>query len=416
MNDRDRAIILEEMNRRAANSSEKIKRRKIVKIQKIIIKTMVIIAIIGVVAFVGVKLWDKFSKSEVTESGAESGIADKSATGDYFGLNSDLASSGDSMASLTDADDDREKDFEINLTFAGDCCMASEQDDQSEGNMRWYSQNYPTSYFFEKVVQYFEGDDLTVVNCENAFTDKASEKNEKEEGPQYWFKAPTSFAKVFSDNNIEMVSLANNHTLDYGEEGYEDTKAALDAAGVQWGSWDKIQYFEKDGFTIAFVFIKFFNQTEFENNMTILDEAVKNSDYQIVFFHAGAEGEFFIYDWVIEKCHAYVDRGADLMVGSHPHVLEKRENYNGVDIVYSMGNFCFGGNVAPKSNRTIIYKYKLHIQGKGKDLQVTDKEEEFIPCYVHTGTFNNWQPAPIEDPEIADRVVRFMNGELDTPE
>ena len=110
-----------------------------------------------------------------------------------------------------------------------------------------------------------------------------------------------------------------------------------------------------------------------------------------------------------------VDNGADLIVGAHPHVLQKRENYNGVDIVYSLGNFCFGGNDNPASNRTIIYKYKLKVHVSGEDREVTAKEEEMIPCYVYTGSTNNWQPYPIEEQDIADRVIKYMNGEIDSP-
>ena len=111
-----------------------------------------------------------------------------------------------------------------------------------------------------------------------------------------------------------------------------------------------------------------------------------------------------------------VDQGADLILGAHPHVLQKRENYNGVDIVYSLGNFCFGGNDHPGSNRTIIYKYKLKIHSVGDTKEVVAKEEKIIPCYVYTGGTNNWQPYPIDDGETFEKVIKFMDGEIERPE
>lgn len=130
----------------------------------------------------------------------------------------------------------------------------------------------------------------------------------------------------------------------------------------------------------------------------------------MVYFHGGTEGVHQPDGWKQSVCHAFVDNGADLVIGSHPHVLEKREFYNGVPIVYSLGNFCFGGNSFPE-NRTLIYQYTLHIQ----DEVVTGYDENMIPCYVYSAESNNYQPSIIEDESIKERVLDFMNGNADSP-
>jgi hypothetical protein len=87
-----------------------------------------------------------------------------------------------------------------------------------------------------------------------------------------------------------------------------------------------------------------------------------------------------------------------------------RGKYNGVDIAYSLGNFCYGGHNAPK-NRTIIYQYKIEIV----DGEAAGKSYNIIPCYVYTGDTNNWQPDVIQDENQINRVLSFMNGELPHP-
>ena len=380
----------------------------------------VVLVIVGIVALVRASakadMNDKSSNDkniEVDQNVAGNGTADGAGVSD----DASLAPTGEEETdTASNTDSAPEKDFELDMTFVGDCCMATNLENDSYGTMLWYSKNVPTTYFFDGVRSYFEDDDITIANCENTFSDSSIGPRDKGEGPNFWFKAPASFASVFTDNNIEAVTINNNHTNDYGPEVFEDTKAALDAAGVQWGFRDSIIYYEKEGFKIGVVCVSFYYYEEAEGILPYLEMAKENSDFQIIYFHGGAEGQYQPEDWKVQSCHMLVDQGADLILGAHPHVLEKRENYNGVDIVYSLGNFCFGGNDHPASNRTIIYKYKLKIHSKGDEKVVTDKEEKIIPCYVYTGGTNNWQPYPIDDGETFDRVIKFMNGELDTPD
>ncbi len=108
-----------------------------------------------------------------------------------------------------------------------------------------------------------------------------------------------------------------------------------------------------------------------------------------------------------------IDNGADLVIGSHPHVIQRREKYNGADIVYSLGNFCFGGNTAPEPNKTIIYGYTLKLHKDGDKVELVDRVENMIPCYIYTGEYNNWQPAIVEDEDIKKEILDYMNGELE---
>ncbi len=319
------------------------------------------------------------------------------------------------VATVTEATPaEAEREVDVLMSFAGDCNMATNLEDASYGTMLWYLQNYPSTYFFEPVESYFQEDDFTVVNCEGVFSDSTCAPRDKGEGINFWFRAPSKYACVFADNDIEAVSINNNHTNDYGPECFEDTQKALDSFGTQWGFRDKLIILEKDGYKIAVMCCSFYSYEEAEGVVEWLKQAEEVSDFQVVFFHGGTERLEAPEDWKVNACHMLVDEGADLILGSHPHVLQPRENYNGVDIVYSLGNFCFGGNTGPQPNRTIIYQYKLHAKGIPGNFITESKEENIIPCYVYTGSSNNWQPAPIEDEETKNNVIRFMNGELAT--
>lgn len=127
--------------------------------------------------------------------------------------------------------------------------------------------------------------------------------------------------QIFADNSIEAVTIDNNHSFDYGDTGFEDTKTALDNAGVDWGYKDKVIYYEKDGFTLAVVCVSFYSEQEAYDHMQYLEAASANSDFQVVYFHGGTEGVHQPDGWKQSVCHAFVDNGADLVIGSHPHVL-----------------------------------------------------------------------------------------------
>ena len=224
-------------------------------------------------------------------------------------------------------------------------------------------------------------------------------------------------ARIFADNSIEAVTIANNHLYDYSDEGAEDTKEALGEAGVLWGEDENIIYLEKDGYRLAVICISTCGMTggggnleEARSKLQYLKAAQEHSDFQIVYYHGGTEKSYIVEDWCVQMAKEYIDEGADLLLGAHPHVLQPLGEYNGVDIAYSLGNFCYGGHNAPM-NRTMIYQYTIEVV----DEEVASKSYNIIPCYVYTGSANNWQPDIIEDEDQINRVLSFMKAELSDP-
>ena len=301
--------------------------------------------------------------------------------------------------------------FSIVVSFTGDMLLASLHGKRAAGNFLDYAAKQEPEYFLQHVRPIFEADDFTVVNLENVLTDRNLTPKEKATDPAYWFRAPAATTDILTSSGVEAVSLANNHTGDYGTAGYKDTVKAVSAAGLEYGGNDRTFYLEKNGYRVAVICHGLWNEGQAGTIIQRLRTAEKNSDFQVVFCHGGAEGVHAPEAWRVRASRRLIDNGADLVLGNHPHVLQPREVYKGKEIVYSLGNFCFGGSRIPE-NRTIIYQLILQVENE----KLVGASSELIPCYVHTGgRVNNYCPAPIEDEEQARRVLDFMDGRAKLP-
>lgn len=303
--------------------------------------------------------------------------------------------------------------FDITLSFAGDCMLATNKDQMTSGSFNEYSQNNSPDYFFKNVKSIFEEDDFTMVNLENVFTNSNVSPISKSGDRVFWFKSKTSNVDILTAGGVDGVSLANNHTNDYGSKGYEDTILTVSNADLQYGTNnDKIVYFEKEGFRIAIICSTLWSSYGTNSIVNKIKEAENQSNYQIVFFHGGTEGIHQPENWKREASKKMIDEGADLVIGNHPHVLQPMEEYNGKTIIYSLGNFCYGGHRQPK-NRTIIFQNKITVNKN--DFSIEKEENQIIPCYVYTANLNNYQPTPITDEIEKQKVIDFMNNKTESP-
>ena len=307
---------------------------------------------------------------------------------------------------------DDEKSFSIKLSFAGDTMLASYKDQTTPGSFNDYANKNEPTYFLEKVSNIFKEDDYTILNLENVLSDNELVEVPKNSDPAYWYKSKATNINILSSSSVEGVSVSNNHTSDYGEAGKKDTIDAIVNAGLDYGDYNHIMYFKKNNYTVAVICKGLWIESQSNEIIKLIKEAEEKSDYQIVFYHGGTERIHHPEEWKKRAVRKIIDNGADLVVGSHPHVIQPREIYNGKEIVYSLGNFCYGGNRGPE-NRTIIYQMNLTID---IDTNIVLKEESnIIPCYVYTESVNNYQPAPIEDDSIRNKVLDFMDWKVDSP-
>ena len=304
-----------------------------------------------------------------------------------------------------------EESFRMVVSFTGDMLLSSLHGKRTSGNFLDVAAKRGPEYFLQHVQPYFEADDFTVVNLETVLTDRALTPKEKNTDPAYWFRGPAANTDILTSSGVEAVSLANNHTGDYGTAGYKDTVKAVSAAGLEYGGNDRTFYLEKNGYRVAVICHGLWNEGQASAIVRRVKAAQEDSDFQIVFYHGGKEGVHAPEQWRKRASRRLIDGGADLVLGNHPHVLQPREVYQGKEIVYSLGNFCFGGSRRPE-NRTVIYQLILQVENG----ELTNASSELIPCYVHTGgSVNNYCPAPIEDEAQRRQVLDFMDGKAKLP-
>ena len=289
----------------------------------------------------------------------------------------------------------------LTLSVVGDCTLGTDENFDYDTSLNTYYENYGADYFLANVKSIFSADDLTIANFEGTLTE-STEREDK----QFAFKAPASYANILTAGSVEAVNTANNHSHDYGEQSFDDTLKALDAAGIIHFGYDETAVTEVKGIKIGLVGIYELNDhlgREEQLKQNIAKVKQDGAQLIVVIFHWGNEKEEVPDDNQKTLGHLAIDEGADLVCGHHPHVLQGIEEYKGKNIVYSLGNFCFGGNAYPSDMDTMIFQQTFTIDQNGVQ---KDNVTNIIPCSISSDAdYNNYQPTPAEGEE-ADRIMK----------
>ncbi len=297
----------------------------------------------------------------------------------------------------------------VKISAVGDCTIG--WDDRFSWGNRFdaylESKNGDYSYYLAKVRDVFREDDFTIANLETTFTSYPV-KMEK----TFNFSAPDAYKNVLLQGCIDAVSLGNNHTYDFGERGYLDTMAALDSIGIPYFGHDKYLVKEVCGVKIGlFSLLDYGCQFYHEIDKALTYLKSQKCDLIIACMHWGVE-HTYEQTWAqVTMAHYLVDNGVDLVLGSHPHVLQGIEKYKGKYILYSMANFCFGGNTDPDDKDTMIFQQTFtFVNG---ELQ-PDDYIKIIPASVSGVSYcNNYQPVVLEGAEkerVMQKIMRYSSG------
>ena len=280
----------------------------------------------------------------------------------------------------------------LTLSVVGDCTLGTDETFDYDTSLNAYYENYGADYFLQNVKDIFSTDDLTIANFEGTLTD-----SDEREDKTFAFKAPASYASILTGGSVEAVNTANNHSHDYGEQSFDDTLAALDDAGIVHFGYDETAVMDVKGIKVGLVGIyELYDHLEREQQLKDNIAKVKADGAQliVVIFHWGNETETVPDSNQTTLGRIAIDEGADLVCGHHPHVLQGIETYKGRNIVYSLGNFCFGGNSSPSDMDTMIYQQTFTIDADGVK---KDNVTNIIPCSISSAAYdgyNNYQPTP----------------------
>lgn len=291
----------------------------------------------------------------------------------------------------------------ITVSTLGDCTLGTDANFSTANSFNAYDEANGHDYFFKNVKSILEEDDVTFANLEGTFT-TSNDRQDK----QYAFKGDPDYTEILTDGSVEVVTLANNHSGDYGEQGLADTETALEEAGIDYCIGDTITVKEVNGVKIAFIgiFVNY-GTDDSENQLRSDIENAKKQGAELIItaFHWGSEKATQPDETQQSLAHIAIDCGADLVVGHHPHVLQGIEKYNGKYIAYSLGNFCFGGNSNPSDMDTMIFRQTFTISGDGA---AKDDDVTVIPCSISSDQgYNNYQPTPAEGEAAASIIARL---------
>ena len=334
-------------------------------------------------------------------------------------------------------DVDAEPEY-FTVSMVGDCTLSASPDKRDWGIGFQRTVGDDTDYPFANTVQFLNDDYLTIGNLECSLSDKKYSSIE-----QFSFLGKADYAKILSSGSVEFVTLANNHTLDFGQGAYQDTTDALDAVGVAYAGENECYLYQNgDGLKIglycmyngltgnAFSLLSASAQEKLvAESKDWIDKAVQKLDemgaeYTIACLHMGTEGNYETTDVQVELCRYAIDAGFGSVYCTHAHRLQPAELYGEGIIFYGLGNWIFGGHTNPGNGKdpasydTGIGKITLCRRGS----KVTLDSYSFIPCCISSAldpengvpgvnSQNNYQPTPyVEGGKAWERAMSIISG------
>ena len=298
---------------------------------------------------------------------------------------------------------------QIIISAAGDCTLGTDTKFGIYGSFQQELKKFNNDYshFMKNVAPIFKEDDYSLVNLETTLTD-ATVKVDKGGGTVYHFKGPKEYINILSTSYIDGVTIDNNHIYDYGQKGLNDTINTLNEYKIDYcGRGNKVVR-EVKGIKMGILGYSSFRESEeLKNNIKNDIEQLRETGCSIVitYFHWGNENEYEPNDVQRKIAKFAIDNGADMVLGSHPHVVQSLEKYNGKLIVYSLGNFSFGGNSNPTDKRTFIMQSKFNLEDK----VVKSVEFKVIPTNISSvENRNDFVPTPATGNRV-NEIIKKLN-------
>lgn len=241
----------------------------------------------------------------------------------------------------------------------------------------------PNQLFPKSIRDNLKGANILFGNYESTLTNYPTSSKDVSRGQTFAFRSPPKHAQLFFDVGFDVLSVANNHSMDFGSVGFQDTIKNFGAAKIKTvGEKNQILYMNVENTPIAFIGFCFYDYCNKVQDIAagkkLVEKARKNAKIVIVSMHVGAEGanalrvrnktEFFYGENrgnSISFSRSMIDAGADLVLGHGPHVPRAMEIYKGKLIAYSLGNFLGYKtlSVAGEKGDSMILEVKLNLEG-----------------------------------------------------
>ena len=261
------------------------------------------------------------------------------------------------------------------------------------------------SHFLRNVAPIFYESDISIVNLEGTLT-YATYHIDKE----FVFRGPPHFAQILSSSYVNAVTISNNHTIDFHQQGYIDTISALRTENIAYFGNEFKTIIEVNGIHVGLFGYRIWENSTTNRNLirrAIADLQDRGAQLIIAYFHWGVERANHPEQYQIDIGRYTIRNGADLVLGAHSHVIQGIEEYMGRFIVYSLANFCFGGNANPPDQDSFIFQQTFSFYD-GILLPYSDKN--LIPIFVSSVRYrNDFQPT-IAEGQDAERILERIES------
>lgn len=284
------------------------------------------------------------------------------------------------------------------ISFAGDCTLGSFLGSDNLFERYW---KYGAESYFKNVKPIFAADDITFVNLEGPLTNNPQTLVDK----QFPMRGDPKYIEILKAGSVEICNLSNNHIYDCGEVGFQDTVNLLKSNDIRFCGEGFSEVIDIRGMKIGFLgYQGWYDEPKLRQKISEdIKKIRKQTEVVIVEFHWGVERDYIGIEDQRTLAHWTIDSGADIVVGSHAHVLQGIEIYNDKLIAYGLGNFCFGANNNPSDKDTMILQTTLDRQN-GK-ISIATK---IIPCRISsTPKYNDFCPTPVEGYD-AERILNKL--------
>ena len=293
---------------------------------------------------------------------------------------------------------------EIRITFLGDCTLGGESPSRYRtidfaARIAENGMEFP----FRELIRLTAEDDLTVANLEGVLSDRKLSKVKK----KFNFIGPSVYSEVLTLGSVACVTLANNHSHDYGDPGYRDTKSALEQAGICWFGTDAPAIWQSDeGLRIGFLGVSGSLSGNRAKTYQLQAEKLQDAGCAaiITVMHAGTEYSYDPPDGYQKQITNLAVPVSCLIIGHHPHVVQGYTLLDRVPVVYSLGNCVFGGNTMPRDFDALVVQAVLHFTDG-----IPDRIDlHFHPISISSDShYNNYSPRFLADQD-AQRVLQKM--------
>ncbi len=261
----------------------------------------------------------------------------------------------------------------VKIIFAGDLMF--------DRYIRQIAQKKGNDFIFQGLTDYLNSADLVVANLEGPITDNQSKSigSEFKSHDNFVFTFDPDLVPTLIKQNIKVVNLGNNHILNFGKDGLQQTVKNLDKEGIKCfgdtGGESSCQPYletEVNGINLGLVNYSRFAENSAKRALGNIKKLKKEVDFLAVYTHWGQEYKTEQNESQEILAHQFVDAGADAVIGSHPHVIQGQEVYKGKIIYYSLGNFIFDQYFSANTKKGLLIEFEIGEEGSLENIKETE--------------------------------------------